>query len=124
MRRAKKWVIGLPGNSKTYTAKNLAKFGTLRLEHPSRKERARMTARELVNRISLLDMVKQLGDRLTVGQRTLTPPVLVRIQVPQPVVFTHDFTPSTATKAGRFAARFAFSSFRNRLSPSSGSRWK
>ena len=27
-----------------------------------------MTARELVNRISLLDMVKQLGDRLTVGQ--------------------------------------------------------
>ena len=43
-----------------------------------------MTARELVNRISLLDMVKQLGDRLTVGQRTLTPPVLVRIQVPQP----------------------------------------
>ena len=44
-----------------------------------------MTARELVNRISLLDMVKQLGDRLTVGQRTLTPPVLVRIQVPQPV---------------------------------------
>src|SRR6478735_3998874 len=25
-----------------------------------------------------------LGDRLTVGQRTLTPPVLVRIQVPQP----------------------------------------
>ena len=44
-----------------------------------------MTARELVNRISLLDMVKQLGDRLTVGQRTLTPPVLVRIQVPQPL---------------------------------------
>jgi hypothetical protein len=44
-----------------------------------------MTARELVNRISLLDMVKQLGDRLTVGQRTLTPPVLVRIQVPQPI---------------------------------------
>jgi hypothetical protein len=43
-----------------------------------------MTARELVNRISLLGMVKQLGDRLTVGQRTLTPPVLVRIQVPQP----------------------------------------
>ena len=30
-----------------------------------------MTVRELVNRISLLDMVKQLGDRLTVGQRTL-----------------------------------------------------
>src|SRR5262245_8427085 len=26
-----------------------------------------------------------LGDRLTVGQRTLTPPVLVRIQVPQPI---------------------------------------
>ena len=25
-----------------------------------------------------------MGDRLTVGQRTLTPPVLVRIQVPQP----------------------------------------
>jgi Helix-turn-helix domain of resolvase/Resolvase, N terminal domain len=25
-----------------------------------------------------------VGDRLTVGQRTLTPPVLVRIQVPQP----------------------------------------
>ena len=28
--------------------------------------------------------VKMMGDRLTVGQRTLTPPVLVRIQVPQP----------------------------------------
>ena len=28
-----------------------------------------------------------MGDRLTVGQRTLTPPVLVRIQVPQPFVF-------------------------------------
>src|SRR6187455_1904851 len=28
-----------------------------------------------------------LGDRLTVGQRTLTPPVLVRIQVPQPFYF-------------------------------------
>src|SRR6476659_8363324 len=26
-----------------------------------------------------------VGDRLTVGQRTLTPPVLVRIQVPQPL---------------------------------------
>jgi hypothetical protein len=29
-----------------------------------------MTVRELVNRISLLDMVKQLGDRLTVGHQT------------------------------------------------------
>ena len=29
-----------------------------------------------------------VGDRLTVGQRTLTPPVLVRIQVPQPRSFT------------------------------------
>ena len=71
--------------AETRLAKNLAKFRTLRLEHPSRKERARGTACELVNRISLLDMVKQLGDRLTVGQRTLTPPVLVRIQVPQPI---------------------------------------
>jgi hypothetical protein len=33
----------------------------------------------------LLDLYKEkVGDRLTVGQRTLTPPVLVRIQVPQP----------------------------------------
>src|ERR1051325_3118617 len=32
----------------------------------------------------LTDLV---GDRLTVGQRTLTPPVLVRIQVPQPASF-------------------------------------
>ena len=30
-----------------------------------------MTARELVNRISLLDMVKQLGDRLTVGHGSI-----------------------------------------------------
>ena len=51
-------------------AKNLAKFRTLRLEHPSRKERARGTTCELVNRISLLDLVKQLGDRLTVGHRS------------------------------------------------------
>jgi hypothetical protein len=35
-------------------------------------------------RLCFLQTVKQLGDRLTVGQRTLTPPVLVRIQVPQP----------------------------------------
>jgi hypothetical protein len=26
-----------------------------------------------------------MGDRLMVGQRTLTPPVLVRIQLPQPM---------------------------------------
>ena len=31
-----------------------------------------------------------MGDRLTVGQRTLTPPVLVRIQVPQPLLFLID----------------------------------
>ena len=55
--------------AETCLAKNLAKFRTLRLEHSSRKERARGTACELVNRISLLDMVKQLGDRLTVGHR-------------------------------------------------------
>ena len=30
-----------------------------------------------------------VGDRLTVGQRTLTPPVLVRIQVPQPLSFSY-----------------------------------
>jgi hypothetical protein len=33
-----------------------------------------------------------VGDRLTVGQRTLTPPVLVRIQVPQPLALIH-FSP-------------------------------
>ncbi len=31
-----------------------------------------------------------VGDRLTVGQRTLTPPVLVRIQVPQPHCFAYE----------------------------------
>src|SRR5215469_1004366 len=33
-----------------------------------------------------------VGDRLTVGQRTLTPPVLVRIQLPQPIDFVQIFT--------------------------------
>ena len=61
-----------------------------------------MTARELVNRISLLDMVKQLGDRLTVGQRTLTPPVLVRIQVPQPLAI-----PAFLLAAKRLTSKFA-----------------
>ena len=38
----------------------------------------------------LIDLYDEMvGDRLTVGQRTLTPPVLVRIQVPQPFIFRH-----------------------------------
>jgi hypothetical protein len=67
---------------------NLAKVGTRRLEQPPGSQGAAGTNRclsQLATRLCFLQTVKQLGDRLTVGQRTLTPPVLVRIQVPQPV---------------------------------------
>jgi hypothetical protein len=35
---------------------------------------------------------EMVGDRLTVGQRTLTPPVKVRILVPQPLVYSHSLS--------------------------------
>src|SRR6516165_6770924 len=36
------------------------------------------------SRLTVMQRTLGVGDRLTVGQRTLTPPVLVRIQLPQP----------------------------------------
>ena len=39
------------------------------------------------SRLTVMQRTLGVGDRLTVGQRTLTPPVLVRIQLPQPARF-------------------------------------
>ena len=65
-------------------SKSLAKLASPRLELPDCEAWAPNSG-ALVSPDALIDMVRQLGDRLTVGQRTLTPPVLVRIQVPQPI---------------------------------------
>ena len=49
------------------------------------------------SRLTVMQRTLGVGDRLTVGQRTLTPPVLVRIQLPQPVEIIEIF-PSRAAK--------------------------
>src|SRR5215471_12566457 len=41
------------------------------------------------SRLTVMQRTLGVGDRLTVGQRTLTPPVLVRIQLPQPNKINH-----------------------------------
>ena len=50
---------------------------------------------------SIYYCVRRLGDRLAVGLRTLTPPTLVRIQVPQP--FKHREKSKEAREMKRLA---------------------
>jgi hypothetical protein len=74
---------GITLQSRFADQKKLAKAAILRLERrtssASAAPLASCVAQVFAPHIALV------GDRLTVGQRTLTPPVLVRIQVPQPL---------------------------------------
>ena len=67
-----------------------------------------------------------LGDRLTVGQRTLTPPVKVRILVPQPLDHIALFSVCPHYRHDRLGARLGIfvlaSSLRIAVTASSGSR--
>jgi hypothetical protein len=69
-----------------------------------------------------------VGDRLTVGQRTLTPPVLVRIQVPQPLDLVALSPASVKNNQAQSGARSGVlvldSSFLIAASANAGSRFK